>query len=120
MIQVNDTDVHDFRALIVRQLGLWFDDHRRDFLAEIMRERTAANRSGTASDYLRWLGHNAAREEWLVLAELLTVTETYFMRGAEHFQAVVETVLPARLQRTDLPRRLRLLSAGFASGEAAH
>ena len=120
MIQVNDTDVHDFRALIVRQLGLWFDDHRRDFLAEILRERTAANRSGTASGYLRWLGHNAAREEWLVLAELLTVTETYFMRGAEHFQAVVETVLPARLQQTDLPRRLRLLSAGCASGEEAY
>jgi chemotaxis protein methyltransferase CheR len=109
----------EFRSLVARRLGLWFDDHRRDFLADILRERVALGHRDDAS-YLQTLATPGSDEEWQILANMLTVTETYFMRGGDHFQAFVETVLPDRLRRQHDRRPLRLLSAGCSSGEEAY
>ena len=51
------------------------------------------------------------------LAERLTVGETYFFRNANDMDAFSGTVLPERIQRRGAERRLRILSAGCASGE---
>jgi chemotaxis protein methyltransferase CheR len=45
----------------------------------------------------------------------LTVTETFFFRNADHFRALQACVLDAAYERGQ--RRLRILSAGCASGE---
>ena len=54
------------------------------------------------------------------LAASLTVTETYFFRNREQFQALAEIALPARMRAQRSSRSLRLLSAGCASGEEAY
>jgi chemotaxis protein methyltransferase CheR len=59
-------------------------------------------------------------EELRVLAEQLTVNETYFFRYADHFRAFAEVVVPNRIQARADQRRLRILSAGCASGEEAY
>ncbi len=106
------TDLADFRALIARRLGLWFDDNRRDFLADLLHERAA----GDPARFLQSLAGPGGRDEWAALAATLTVGETYFLRGGEHFRAFVETAWP-ELHRSAGARPLRLLSAGCASGE---
>lgn len=114
---VNESEALEFRTLIARRLGLWFDEHRREFLAGTLRERVNARRCGSVANYFRELGGGGWPEEWTTLAGALTVTETYFLRGPEHFRALIETVLAEcqRSGRSDRP--LRLLSAGCASGE---
>ena len=119
MTAASDTALLDFRSLIARRLGLWFDDHRRDFLAEVLRERAAARASGDDSAYLHLLAGSGSGDEWPLLAARLTVTETYFLRGGEHFRAFVETALPELCNAPATVRPLRLLSAGCASGEEA-
>ncbi len=114
-----EPDLLEFRARVARRLGLWFDDHRRDFLGGILRERTAAS-PGDPAAYLQRLDDPASRDEWRTLASLLTVTETYFLRGGDHFRALVDTALPERLRQQTAVRPLRLLSAGCASGEEAY
>lgn len=109
----------EFRSLVARRLGLWFDDHRQDFLADLLRERTVIS-GGDPAAYLQILAGPGSRDEWQTLACLLTVTETYFLRGGDHFRAFVETVLPECLQQQTTMRPLRLLSAGCASGEEAY
>ena len=109
----------EFRSLVARRLGLWFDDHRWDFLANVLRERTAAG-GGSVTGYLQKLAGLGAQDEWRELAGLLTITETYFLRGRDHFRAFVDTVLPDRLRPPAPPRPFRLLSAGCASGEEAY
>lgn len=108
-----------FQAAIARRLGLHFDDPRRDFLADILRSRVETN-GGDAARYLERLGVTGGEAEWQVLASLLTVTETYFLRGMDHFHACLETVLPERLRAGSPTRPLRVLSAGCASGEEAY
>ncbi len=120
MITIGETELQQFRALIMQELGLAFDDHRREFLAGVLRERLAARRGGEPAVYLHRLAGPGWPDEWPALAGLLTVTETYFFRGREHFDALLGTVLPEWQARNHEPRGLRLLSAGCASGEEAY
>ncbi|MBI2518516.1 MAG: methyltransferase domain-containing protein [Opitutae bacterium] len=119
MKPVGESELLEFRALIARRLGLWFDDHRRDFLASVLSDRTAAQRCADPVSYLRGLDGAAWRDEWTVLAGTITITETYFLRGPEHFRALAETVLTIWQHRDATVRPLRLLSAGCSSGEEA-
>ncbi|HEX7478650.1 MAG TPA: CheR family methyltransferase [Polyangiales bacterium] len=56
-------------------------------------------------------------DELRALAEQLTVNETFFFRNADNFRAFTEVVLPERIRAKTQQKRLRILSAGCASGE---
>ena len=61
---------------------------------------------------------DALDEELRLLAEELTVNETFFFRNADNFRALAGQVLPERARARIHERRLRILSAGCASGLA--
>lgn len=113
-------EIDAFRSAIVRRLGLRFDDHRREFIAGVLVERVDACGCRDVATYLRLLQESDGADEWPALAMQLTVGETYFFRGHEHFRALAETVLADLRLRPGETRRLRLLSAGCASGEEAY
>jgi chemotaxis protein methyltransferase CheR len=116
---VSPSEAERFRDVIVRRLGLAFDDSKQGFLAELLRRRIEAT-GLTGDDYLGSLEAGAARSELSALAPELTVGETYFFRNREQFAAVAERCLPERMRARARERRLRLLSAGCASGEEAY
>lgn len=112
-------DVERFRAAIIAQIGLQFDDAKLGFLGEVLQRRLdKLGRSGDA--YLRDLEHQPSSREITALARELTVGETYFFRNREQFRALAEVVLPERIRVHPAPKVLRLLSAGCASGEEAY
>jgi chemotaxis protein methyltransferase CheR len=112
-------DVERFRAAIIRQIGLQFDDSRFGFLGEVLQRRL--DKLGRSSEtYLRDLEGRPASGEINALARELTVGETYFFRNNEQFRALAEVVLPERMRVHEAPKVLRLLSAGCASGEEAY
>lgn len=112
-----ETDpVERMRRLISQRLGLHFDDDKLPFLAEVLAGRAEAARLA-ASQYLAALEAGGAPEELRALAQDLTVTETYFFRNIEQFRALAERVLPDRMRARASTRKLKLLSAGCASGE---
>jgi len=109
-------DVERFRSIIAARLGLSFDDARLAFLGDVLDERaTASGRTSTA--YLERLRTDNDASELGALAQRLTVPETYFYRNEAQFRAFEERVLPERRARIGPTGRLRLLSAGCASGE---
>ena len=112
-------DVERFRTVLVRRLGLQFDDSKLGLLGDVLRRRTAQHQAG-GGDYLTSLERAPPPGECDALAEELTVTETYFFRNHEQFDALAAIVLPDRLRRRGDARRLSLLSAGCASGEEAY
>jgi chemotaxis protein methyltransferase CheR len=122
MIAALDTvDIECFRTLVARRLGLHFEDSKLDFLADILRQRMEATRCDLFSLYQRRIVSSADEHEEIgALAEQLTVNETYFFRYAEQFRAFAETVIPNRIEARGSDRRLRILSAGCASGEEAY
>ena len=108
-----------FRTLVSRRMGLLFEDEKLDYLADILRERLEAGGRDRVEDYLERLS-GGAPDEVRALAQRLTVGETYFFRYFDHFRAFAEVVLPDRARHQGSGRRLRILSAGCASGEEAY
>jgi chemotaxis protein methyltransferase CheR len=114
-------EIESFRSQVAQRLGLYFDDARLDFLADVARQRMEATRCDLFSSYQRRLVSSATeREELRALAERLTVNETYFFRYADHFRAFAEVVVPERIRARGDDHRVRILSAGCASGEEAY
>jgi chemotaxis protein methyltransferase CheR len=113
-------DVERFRGAVARHLGLHFDDTKLAFLEDVLRRRVEAG-GGDAERYLlRLEPPEAPGEELVALAQDLTVAETYFFRHREQFQAFAGQALPDRMRARLAERRLRLLSAGCATGEEAY
>ena len=113
-------ELEQFRNLIGSRLGLQFEETRLDQLSDAFRQRLETRRDMSAGRYLAALCSGGEREEWRVLASLLTVTETYFFRSPEHFRVLAEVALPERIRALPSSRPLRILSAGCASGEEAY
>jgi chemotaxis protein methyltransferase CheR len=120
MIPQDPRSVDAFRSLVAARFGLNFDDSKRDFLEDVLRRRIDAGGHGNPQTYFRGLEANAGAKEFAKLAEELTVNETFFYRNIDHFRALIETALPERIRLKAGERRLRLLSAGCASGEEAY
>jgi chemotaxis protein methyltransferase CheR len=109
-------DLEQLRELVALRLGLAFSDDKLDFLANVAEKRREANACASFQQYFELVaapGRGAV--ELRSLAEDLTVTETFFFRNADHFRALTAGVLDAAHERGQ--RRLRILSAGCASGE---
>ena len=112
-------DIERFRNIVGQELGLRFEDDKLESLADILRERMDAlgcSRFGAYESHLRGRGRGEVR----ALSGRLTVAETYFFRYWDHFRAFTEVVLPERARALSDRRRLRILSAGCASGEEAY
>jgi chemotaxis protein methyltransferase CheR len=116
---VRDCDVQAFRGLLAQRLGLSLRGVSTAALASVLTRRVT-EAGGPCAVYLSQLATRPSPAEIGTLAEELTVPETYFYRHVEHFRALAEVVLPQRLAASGHQRRLRILSAGCASGEEAY
>jgi chemotaxis protein methyltransferase CheR len=112
---VRPDQVERFRAAVSRRFGLSFDDTKTSFLEEVL-ERRAGQAHRSADAYLASFEGEASAELRALLPEL-TVGETYFFRNKDQFRALAELALPERMRARGSDRRLRILSAGCASGE---
>jgi chemotaxis protein methyltransferase CheR len=102
-----------FQKLITQTFGLLYDDDKLSTLEEVLMRRCQRQRS-SLEDYLRRLPGEPA--ELRVLAQELTVGETYFFRHGEQMGAYLEEAVPRRnAVRGDRP--LQVLSAGCSTGE---
>ena len=111
-------DLEQFRTIVARRLGLQYEDGKLDYLAEVARRRMEAVGSARFESYLeRLISSPKGSDEFRALAEQLTVNETFFFRNADNFRAFAEIVLPERIRAKTREKRLRILSAGCASGE---
>jgi chemotaxis protein methyltransferase CheR len=105
-----------FKAMIDQKLGMAFEENRTDQLLEILQSRLDEVKLQPLA-YTKLLENSP--DEWAHLATRLSVPETYFFRHPDQWQAFTEVALPARIEAQRMTRRLRILSAGCASGEEA-
>src|SRR5437763_3578849 len=101
--------VEQFRSFVAQRLGLNFDESRQDFLEDVLRQRMESTGCPRFWPYQQLFFSSA--KELRVLAEQLTVGETYFFRYADHFRVFTEVVVPDRIRARNGRRELRILSA---------
>jgi chemotaxis protein methyltransferase CheR len=109
-------ELERLRVLVAARLGLDYTSDKLDYLASVAEKRREANGCASFEQYIDGLAlPSSGAAELRTLAQELTVTETFFFRNADHFQVFKKVVLENARARGD--RRLRILSAGCASGE---
>lgn len=119
---LSQRDYLRFQALVQERSGLHFSERRAlDLASGVLRGMAEAGRT-SLDDYYRLLsdtGTPAGRAACEQLVNLLTVGETHFFRDESQFAALEQHVLPALIARNAAAgtRRLRIWSAGCASGE---
>lgn len=112
----SDTVFDDLSHLIAERTGLNTFGHARHRLVELLYHHAEVVHNPV--EYLERLRRLPEQDPvWQALLAELTVGETYFMRDSVQIKALREVILPTLIQAK---RRLRLWSAGCATGEEAY
>ena len=112
-------EVERFRSAIARELGLFFEDARLSLLENLL-DRRATARACSRSSYLAELESGGFRGERAALAQELTIPETYLFRHIDQFHAFRDVALSELLLSPRAAGRMRVLSAGCATGDEAY
>jgi chemotaxis protein methyltransferase CheR len=103
-------------------MGLYFPRERWDDFERHI--KLAASESGFSDTdaFLQWLLSSPLTQGQIeILASYLTISETYFWREPQVFGALREQILPDLIRKREAgERRLRIWSAGCATGEEAY
>jgi chemotaxis protein methyltransferase CheR len=114
---VRDPAYPPLKAFLIETTGLaYYADKDAELADRIGRRLSRTGLQGCAA-YLGLLRDGPAGEAELdALVAELTVGETYFFRHRELFDALRDVVLPDLIERSRHTRRLRIWSAGCATG----
>ncbi|MGM9490370.1 CheR family methyltransferase [Ideonella sp. YS5] len=105
------------QLLLARRTGLRLTDADVVKLEQLLRVRAG---HGDPVAYVTSLSEAGLAREAEFLAARLTPAETYFFRDQGQFALLRTRILPELIERRREKRRLRLWSAGCASGEEAY
>lgn len=116
--ELSDTLLERFCDLVRDRSGLEFSGPRRGDLVWTI-ERTLAEQRLAAPEalYERLTAGPEAQAVLEAFVASLTVPETYFFRNRPQFEALEQHILPELIARRRDSRRLRIWSAGCATGE---
>jgi chemotaxis protein methyltransferase CheR len=102
---------------LIAATGLAFYANRDERLTELIASRLSALGMRDCSSYTDFLAdQEQGRAEMDVLIARLTIGETYFFRDEAQFAAIRSIILPDILARNQSSKRLRIWSAGCATG----
>jgi chemotaxis protein methyltransferase CheR len=104
------------RDLIHEKLGLSYEPHQFDMLADRLAPLVVARGFSSFIDYYYLLKYSDVPDEWLNVMDALSVQETYFWREIDQLRAVVREVVPQLVARL-AGKPLRVWSVPCASGE---
>lgn len=103
------------KAKVINMTGLQYYADRNLLLAEHVANRQKALGCPAAEYFRRTLNADDA-DEFAALIDDITIGETYFFRYPEQFEALRHVLLPDCVLRRQTDKRLRIWSAGCASG----
>ena len=104
------------RDQIVERTGLAYYLCQEEQLAARIAGRLSALGLMQLDQYVNCLLGEANDTEWEALISELTIGETFFFRHREQFNALRDHILPELIQRNQQYRRIRIWSAGCATG----
>jgi len=106
------------RDLIEDYCGIYFDDESRYTIQRRLSRRLAIHGFDNFRDYYRFLLYDKDKDSELSeILDIITVNETYFFREDRQFKAMMEEIVPELTHSLGDRKKLRIWSAGCASGE---
>ena len=116
---LSPSDYARFRVFVLERIGLDYPEDKRAMLGRGL--ASVMNLIGCADFdelYRRLSSLPTSSVLWDQVISVLTIGETYFFRNTSHFDALTKNILPALMvEREHTNRRIRIWSAGCATGE---
>jgi chemotaxis protein methyltransferase CheR len=110
-------DLNRLRSLIYEQCGINLSEEKKTMLEGRLRRRMSKLKIASYGDYCKYLfdgrGHDA--EEMVHLIDAVSTNKTDFFREKEHFDLLIEKVLPDLTTRHS--QEILVWSAGCSTGE---
>lgn len=107
-----------FRDLISQFCGIYFDDESRYLIERRLSRRVQSRGLSDFREYYRYLLYSKDKDDEMAeIIDILTVNETYFFREMNQLKAFIEEICYEIKATKGDRRKLRIWSAGCASGE---
>lgn len=105
------------RNLIMEKTGIYFEEDKKDMLADKLSERVIERGFNSFIDYYYLLKYDEdSTDEWYTLLDLITVKETYFWREPDHIESLIKHILP-EYEKENPGGMFRIWSAACSTGE---
>lgn len=118
MIDLDSCEFAAVARLVGRRTGLAFGPNLKELVEAGIRRCMVAAGVRRVDDYLALIERDDGAFDELVAA--VTVGESYFFRDLNQFQFIRRRILPTWLARGGSGQRVRIWSAGCATGEEAY
>src|SRR5690348_13148838 len=124
MLALKDNEISEREFQLVGRLvrehcGINLHEGKKELVQARIAKRVRAGRFESVSAYLDHVLQDSSQKEFGLLIDAISTNLTSFYREADHFRYLVETALPALLERKRKQNdsRLRLWCAGCSTGE---
>lgn len=119
--KISEAEFRRLREFIHAHTGIALSDHKRALVYARLARRLRHHRLDSFADYYALLTENDPDGDELVeMINCITTNKTDFFREPHHFRFLTENVFPEMRGKTGAPRRMRIWSAGTATGEEAY
>ncbi|MEW6004687.1 MAG: protein-glutamate O-methyltransferase CheR [Stygiobacter sp.] len=115
-IEISDSTFILIRDLIHSKTGIFFNNDKKELLAEKLSSRVFDNGFTNFTDYYFKLKYEESENEWKELLNCITVNETYFWREFDHIKLIVNNLIPDFFENHK-KSSLRIWSAACSTGE---
>ncbi|MCS7202678.1 MAG: protein-glutamate O-methyltransferase CheR [Dictyoglomus sp.] len=104
------------RDLIKENIGIFYDDSKKDILADKLSPLALERNFSNFLDYYYYLKYDPeGKEEWDKIADALSVQETYFFREIDQIKALVDIIIP-KISQEGI-KHIKIWSSACATGE---
>ncbi len=118
-VRLSEKEFAILRDLVHERTGLFYENDKRDLLADKLSSRVIDRGFNAFIDYYYLLKYGPGEEqEWKNVLDALSVPETYFWRELDQVGALVDIVVPLLLSQ-GRGEPLRIWSAGLRHGRRA-
>jgi chemotaxis protein methyltransferase CheR len=119
-VPYGDPDFVRLKALVIERTGHAYFQDKDSALWERVSRRMETLGDRSCAAYLARLEGADGESEWRLLEAEITIGETFFFRYPEQFSALRQVILPDVVERKREAKRIRIWSAGCATGAEAY
>lgn len=120
LLTISDGEFARIRTLIHERFGIYLADGKKLLVQGRLNKELKVKGYESFGDYITDLEHEADTERLLGLIDRISTNHSFFFREADHFEYLVDTILPELLSSGTKPEDLRIWSAGAADGQEAY
>ena len=120
LLTISDGEFARIRTLIHDRFGIYLADGKKLLVQGRLNKELRSQGYESFGGYIADLEHEADTERLLGLIDRISTNHSFFFREADHFEYLVDTILPEFLSTGTKSEDLRIWSAGAADGQEAY